>query len=141
MDDSGRVGGVDRPGQGRHQPGGFPGWQEGGGEFPVQAAARAVLEGEERNPAVLADLVDLDHVGVAEPGDGPGLVAQARPLGRPDHPSRFDHLQRRQPTQGRLPREVDDPHPALAEFPLDLVPRRRVPTRGRAGESTVRGGG
>ena len=42
-----------------------------------QAAAGAVFQGEERQAVVLADLVDLDDVGMLQAGDGLGLGAEA----------------------------------------------------------------
>ena len=46
-------------------------------EPPVQAAALDILQLEEGQAVGLADVVDLDDVGVLEPGDGLGLGEEA----------------------------------------------------------------
>jgi hypothetical protein len=39
-------------------------------QFAIQGAASTQFQGEERQPLVLADLMDLDDVGMLQPGDG-----------------------------------------------------------------------
>ncbi len=50
-------------------------------ELLVQRAARAELQAYERQPFVLADLVDLDDISVLQAGDGFGLGLEAGQFG------------------------------------------------------------
>jgi len=70
---------------------------------------------------VLADLVDLNDVGVLQAGDGLGLGAEAGQVRRAGMAARQDHLQRDDAIQLEVPRLVDDTHAALAELAQDLV--------------------
>jgi hypothetical protein len=63
-----------------------------------------------------ADLEDLHDVGVRQPGDGVALGQEAGPPARVAVAAGQDHLQRHHPAGGELPRLVDDPYPAPAEF-------------------------
>ena len=76
---------------------------------------------EERPAVLLADVVDLDDVGVLEPRDGLGLGAEAGRLGRPGVAARQDHLERDLAIEADVPRPVDHAHPAAAELLQDLV--------------------
>ena len=70
---------------------------------------------------MLADLVDLDDVGVLEPGHRLGLGAE--PLDGPGHgvATRLDHLEGDQPVEGELTGLVDHARPAPAELAEDPV--------------------
>ena len=113
--------------------------------------SRQQLHGQERPPALLADLEDRAQVRVAHPRGGTGL---------PDEPSlgrlvlALEHLQRDLPAKGivlgeedashsALPQELD--HPVAPDAPRDLRGRRRqlAPTEQPAQEvpaSRARGG-
>ena len=89
--------------------------------FPVQAAAGAELQREERLALVLADLVDLDDVGVLQAGDGLRLGAEAVALVAPGMAAGQDHLESDEAVESELPRLVDDAHAAAADLLHDLV--------------------
>ncbi len=124
MDDALAVGRLRRQGEGLGQPGGRRRRQRRAGQGVGQAAAGAVLQGQVRQPLVLADLVDLHHVGVTQPGGRLGLAAEAGPLLGPGQGAGPDDLQGHQPPQGQLPRLVDHAHAAPAQFAQHLVARR-----------------
>ena len=70
---------------------------------------------------MLADVVDLDDVGVLEPGDGLGLGQEADGgLGAGVRAGQ-DHLQGDGAVEPDLAGLVDDPHAAAAQLALDLV--------------------
>ena len=77
MDDPGLVGDVDGPGQGAMQLGRRPARLRGACQAVGEAAPLEQLQGDERQAVGLADVVDLDDVGMAEPGDRLGLDAEA----------------------------------------------------------------
>ena len=92
---------------------------------PVEPRAEAspldVLEFDIRPPLPVADRVDLDDVGMLEPGDRLGLGGEAgERVGTGVVPGQ-DHLQGHFPVQADLAGPVDDAHRASAEFPQDLV--------------------
>jgi hypothetical protein len=62
-------------------------------EFLGQAAAVDVLQGEERRPVPLADLVDLHDVGVPQGGDRLGLRVETSQVLRAGVGAGQDHLQ------------------------------------------------
>ena len=74
-------------------------------------------------PSCLADVVDLDDVGMLQPGDGLGLAQEADDRLGAGVRAGQDHLQ----GAGRLRLEpsgqVDDAHPAPAQLAEDLVAR------------------
>jgi hypothetical protein len=111
------------------------------------------LHGDEHLPAVLADLVDLADVRVVDRGRGPGLAPEPGPrrlVARERHRLHGDRA-----PEHLVVREVDDPHPALAELAGDGVVRdaagvplasgglgrRRARRSGGLGGGRVRGGG
>ena len=73
VDDPGLVRDVDGPGQGHQQLGRRPARLRSAGQPVGEAAALEQLQGDERQAVRFADVVDLDDVGVAEPGDRLGL--------------------------------------------------------------------
>ena len=78
------------------------------------------LQGHERHPVGLADLVDLHDVGMPEPGDRLGLDAEpGQVVGTGPVPA--DHLQGDQPVQAALAGLVDDAHAPFANQVHDLV--------------------
>jgi hypothetical protein len=72
-----RMGVVNRPGQDLNQLGGSAGRLRLGGQFRLQGTALEQLQRQERLALVLADLENLDDVGMLEPGIGKGFGAKA----------------------------------------------------------------
>ena len=90
MDDPGVVGNLDGLGQGDDQLGGLAAGPGRAAEAVVEAAALEQLERDVGQALGLADVVDLDDVGMAEPGDGLGLDPEAgEMLGRAWLPPRI----------------------------------------------------
>ena len=91
----------------------------GAAESRRQAAAIHELEGEIGQAGVLADFVDLHDVRVLKPGHGFGLGTKPRDL----VPAReaANHLEGHAPLERAMPRRVNDPHSAPAQFAGDLV--------------------
>jgi len=116
------VGRPDGPGQRRQQFGRVPLGLRSPADPGLQAPPLQQLQGDEGEAPGLADVVDLDHVGVPEPGDGPRLDPEPGQVLRGRVAARPDHLQRDQPVQPVLAGPVDDPHPPLPQPPEDLVP-------------------
>ena len=85
-----------------------------------EAAAVDEFEGEVGEATGLADVVDLDDIGVLEAGDGLGLPVEAgQGLGAGVGAGQ-DHLERDQTTQVDLAGLVNDPHAAAAQLLEDL---------------------
>ncbi len=85
-----------------------------------------------RSPVVLADLVQLADVRMLEPRDGLGLGAEPLPRFARGLARQLDHLDRHVPPQGRLARQVDDPHAAQTQLADNVETRdfrRRRTTR------------
>ena len=148
MDDPGLVGGVDGPGQRHHQLGGLPARLRRAGQAVVEAAALEQLQRDERQAVRLADLVDLDDVGMPEPGDRLGLDAEAGQVlgprlaarrgsssGRPGGSARAAAPCRRRPCRPRRAargsrspgRSANEPGPGLRD---PVTPARRTRPRG-----------
>ena len=89
----------------------------------VEVAPLEQLQRHERQAVDLADVVDLDDVGMAEPGDGLGLDAEPGEVIGPGLAAAEDHLQGDQAVQAPLAGLVDDAHPPLAQLLQDLVAR------------------
>ena len=99
VDDPGPVGGLERVQQAEPEPGGpLRGQRPAGADQLLQGRGRDQLHDDEVLTAVMGDVVDGDHPGVAEPGGRPGLPRhprpQALPLGRPDPTGQVDLLER-----------------------------------------------
>jgi len=116
------VGVVDRPRERLDEPGGRGRRQRPGpGQVVPQAAAADVLLHQVRRPGPLPDGQQRDDVRVPQPGQRvplgpeplPGLLGGGQGTGQ--------HLDGDRVAAGAGPGEVDDAHPAAAEFPLDLV--------------------
>jgi hypothetical protein len=122
MDHALLVGAVHGGGEGLHQNGCVIRGQRRAVEPVRQAAASAKFEREERQALVLAHLEHLHDVGMLQPGDGLGLGAKAGQVGAAGVPPRQDHLESDYPTQGCLPRPVNNPHPPASQLAEDLVP-------------------
>ncbi len=121
MNEFALVGIMDRAGQRLDQASRLVGRLRLVVEQLLQAAARDVFQGEERTAGMFADLVDLDNVGVPEPGDGLGFAAQARlvlGLGRSTVTEQF---QRHVAMQRRLPGPIHHAERAAAESFADLI--------------------
>ncbi len=97
-------------------------------EMLVERAAGAVFQGEERRAVVFADLVDLDDIGVGQPGDGLGLGTEADQFLAVGQ-RRADHLESNEPAKVDLPSEVDDAHASLAQLFEKLVAGNETPSR------------
>ncbi len=87
------VGVIDRAGQYLDQAGRPHRRQRLAGQVAIQAAGGAVLQREVGQALVLADLVDLNDVGVRQPGHGLRLGTEAEQV-LAVGPRRADHLQR-----------------------------------------------
>ena len=130
------VGGVNGLGDRLHDPRVRVHVGTGPARHGVEAAAGVQLHREVRYRAAtrgmpVADLVHRDDVRVVEPRDGLGLAPESLArLGR----GGAERLDRDRAVKGRLPRLVDDAHPATAEFTLDLAPGddRRAGHRGES---------
>ena len=135
MDDVALMGVVHGPGQCFDKPGrGVERLRR-----PVQKLGQAVavdeFQGEVRPPFRLADVIDLDDVGMPQAGHGLGFLAKALELLRPRVRPGQDHLQGHEPIEPDLPGLVDDTHAAAAELAEDLVigDHRRLARHGPAG--------
>jgi hypothetical protein len=135
---------VDGAGQGLHQPGGVPGRQRRALEALRQAAAVHILQGEVRAAPGLADLEDLDNVGVLQPGHRLRLPPEAGQVLLPGVGARQEDLEGHDAAEGHLPRPVDHAHAAATEFFQHLIAgHRRPPVRRghRGGAVAPRGRG
>ncbi len=131
VDDAGVVGGVDRISQGTHHFRRLARCRWPIAEASVERSAFTEFEGHERSAVVFADRVHLDDARVAELGDRLSLAQEPRPFALAGVVPGQDHLQGDVPVEGRVPREVDDAHPAPTQFSQDLVARRRARIRAR----------
>ncbi len=132
MHDAGVVARLHRLGNLMHQLRRLPRRQRRAVQVIRQAAAFAELHREERQPLVLADLVDAHHPRVTQPADRLRLAAEPLLLRRPGVRPRQDHLQRHHAVDPILARLVHDAHAAARQLLQDLVaghprPRRRRP--------------
>jgi len=85
-----------------------------------EAAAGDVLDDHVGRPLKLAEVVDVDDVGVAQPGDRLRLVAETRHgVGIRGH--RLQHLDRPGPLELRVVGAKDHAHGSLSDEVLDLV--------------------
>jgi len=123
VDDASAVGRLHRLGQRLQQRRRLARRQRGVAELAVEAAAWAELHRQERLPVVLADLEDLDDVGVLQPGNRLGLGAEAGQGVRTGVTAIADHFQRHNAVEPDLPGLVNEAHAALAERLQDLVAR------------------
>ncbi len=121
MDDARLVGGVHGPRQRLQQRRRLGGRQRLAAELLVEAAAAHVLQREERQAAVLADVVNLDDVRVPQPGDRQRLAPEALELLRGGVRPGEDHLQGDDAVQAPLPGLVDDAHAAAAQLLQNVV--------------------
>jgi hypothetical protein len=133
MDDAVFVSVLHRPGQGPQQLRGGARRLRHAVEVLGQAAAVEVLQREERETVVLADLVDLHNVGMVQPGHRLGLGAEAGQVFRLGLGAGQDHLQGDEALELRLPRLVDHAHAAAAEQAQHLIARHDRQRRGRSG--------
>ena len=87
----------------------------------LQAPPLQVFQLQVREPADLAEGVDLDHVRMLQLGDGLGFIL--KPLSRRGVGVRAgqDHLQRADAVEPDLPGLVNDAHPATAEFAQNFI--------------------
>ena len=92
-----------------------------------QAAAGHELEDKVRPARGLADIVDLDDVGMLQASDRRGLGAKAGQVLRAGLDPGQDHLQRHGAIETELPGLVDDAHAASSQLPQDLVARHGRP--------------
>jgi hypothetical protein len=121
MDNPRVVRDLDGPGQSDQQLGGIP----TGLRRPCKAAIeRATVEQLERNKwsAIdLADLENLDDVGMMEPSHGLGLDPHAgQMIGVPSSRS-LDHLDGNQAIEAPLPRPIDDAHTPFAQQIEEII--------------------
>ncbi len=139
VDDTRQVRGVHRPGELGDEARRVPRRLRRPGEHPGEAAARHVLHREERQPVVLADLVDLHDVRVGQPRDRLGLAAEAHRLRRAGRRIALDHLDGDDAVEAVLPGLVDDAHAAAPQLPQHLVAGDdRAGRRGHNGRRRLR---
>ena len=86
------VGALHRPGQLLCQQRRFADWQWLAGDLLSQIAARTKFLAEVEQAPMLADLVDLHHIRVLQPGGGLSLAAEALPPCGPGVVGVQDHL-------------------------------------------------
>src|SRR5262249_60165341 len=86
-----------------------------------QASAVDELEREEGKAVALADLEDLDDVGMLEAGDRLALDAESFELVLAGMLAGDHHLEGDDPVEPGLPRLVNHAHPAPAELAQDLI--------------------
>ena len=125
MDDPLKVGGVDGTGQDLDEPCGLAGWLWPAREFRRETAAGQVLQDQVRSALVVTDLEDLNDVGVLEPGDRLCLSAKSCRLIGTGVGAGQDHLEGDRPVEPPVPGLVDHAHPAVPDYPQDLVARDR----------------
>src|SRR5262245_47096172 len=119
------VGVMHGPGQRLDQGGGLVGRQRAAGQHLRQAGAFHELQDEVGLPLLLADLVDVDDVGVLQTGDRQRLAPEAAHLLRAGQVAGADHLEGNAAAQPHLPGLVHHAHPAPAHLPHQLeVPDR-----------------
>ena len=90
-------------------------------EPPVEPPALEVLQLEVGQAVGLADVVDLDDVGVLEPRDGRRLGQEAGGGHGIGVGTGQDHLEGARAVEADLTGVVDDAHAAAAELTQDLV--------------------
>ena len=114
---------VHRPGQGLDQGGGLGGRLGRAAQLLLEAAALEQFQGKVGLAVVVADLVDLDEVGVLKLGHRPRLGQEPRQVhvSRGQVPARPDHLQGHQALELKVAGLVDDAHAPLAQLAEDLV--------------------
>jgi hypothetical protein len=121
MDDAMLMRRMHRPGQRLEQGCGLTWCLRLAPQSLSQVSPADVLQGQEREAVVLADLIDLDDVGVLQAGDGVGLGQEAgAPLGASVGAGEH-HLQRHQAFGAELSGLVDHTHAAAAQLFQDLV--------------------
>ncbi len=143
MDDAAVVGGRQRLGQ-RHRDVEDPAQGEPSrGSDLVEGLALYHLHGQEAHPAIFLDRVQGDDVGMVEGGDGLGLALEAlEPLGVGGQLG-FEHLDRHDALEVRIPGPEHLADAAGAERAEDLVvaePRARIEPRRSGHAGTGRSG-
>ena len=127
VDDPPAMGHVHGPGQRLDDPRRVLDGLRFAGDPLGQAASLEELQREIRQAVVLADLEDLDDVGVVDGSDGAGLGLEAGQVVWLCTGAGLDHLQRDQALEPEMPRLVHDPHAAGAQHAQDLVARDAGP--------------
>ncbi len=93
------------------------------GERGLEGVALHVLHHEIDQPAVLAEVRDLDDVRMVDPVDRAGLAQEALAV-RHVHPEVLaQDLDRAEPLDHHVPREIHDGHPSAAEATDEPIPR------------------
>jgi hypothetical protein len=121
MDDPGLVGDVDRSRQDRHQFGRRVAGLEVARQALIEAAAVEQFQGHERQAVRFADVIDLEDVGMPEPGHRLGLDPEPGEVVGPRLAAAADHLEGDQAFEPAVPRLVDNAHSALAQPVENLV--------------------
>lgn len=81
-----------------------------------QRAGSRILQADEWQSGMLADLEDLDDMGMLQVRYRLGFRLEARPLGITGVSTRENHLHRHDAIQAYLPGLIDHPHPATSDF-------------------------
>ena len=121
MDDPRVVSDLDGPGQSDHQFCGLRARLWSPCEAVLQRSTLEQLQGNEWRAIGLADLENLDDVGMMEPGDSLGLDPDAGQMIGAAPSVSTDHLHGNLAIQSPLPRPIDDPHTSLAQQVEDLI--------------------
>ena len=87
----------------------------------LEGAARQVLEGDERLPVLLANVVDRADAGMVQSRRGPGLALEAFERLRICGHRVREELEGHGAPQARVLGFVDDTHPAAAKLAQDAV--------------------
>ena len=123
MDDALVVGILHGQGHVAHNLGGQPRGQRSGDDLFAQAVAVDQFEGEEWFAVMRADFVDVDDVGMLEPGHRLGLGAKAGQIAFGGEVPGQDHLKGHEPVEPVLAGLVNHTHAATAQDVEDVVAR------------------
>ena len=86
-----------------------------------QRSAFDQFQGQEWPVVVLADLIDLDEIGVPQPGNGLGFGLKALHLSATGQLAGQNHFERHGPIQAHLARAEYHPHAAARDLPLQFI--------------------
>src|SRR5262245_50211823 len=100
------MGVVNSVGQGGEQPCSLPVTKRGGSQLIREAAAIDVFEGNKRLAVLLADLVNLDDVGMLQPGHRFRFGGKTGASGRAGEGAGQDHFQSDESFESKMSRQV-----------------------------------
>ena len=123
------VGAVHGAGQRGRQPGRQPAGQRRPVQVRRQVPALDEFQRKIRAFFRLADVVNLDNVGMAQAGDGRGLGLEPPQTAAIGLVAGQDHFQGDQAAQAELARLVDHTHSSPSQLAQDLVAGQARPAR------------